>query len=346
MVDVCGRVAQHYPVMYVAAEDAPGIKVRKAAWHKHHKRPKSGHFYMWPDVLPLLDDAEIDEFVQQIRDLNLKLVVLDTLSQCFAGENENDTGAMTKAMGNAQHIAHATGAAVVIIHHTTKDGSSYRGNSALKYNTYGFLEVSREDELIKLECGRIKNTRPFQPRMFKLVEVDTGALNSKGQPVKSCVIAPAGKVLPGDRLTQSELKLLETLALMTDAVGGAKSAELQSAVGLAGNAFFRPLKRLKALGLVDKESIKHGQLFITHTGRERLVRESAEPAYQGESGAEPAADVFEVNTALEGDDQPGASHEPAAGNVAPAQTGLASDAPDAGRLIARLQARKAESEAA
>ena len=299
VVDMTKRVAQHYRTMYVAAEDAAGIKVRKQAWELHHKLPKNGNFLMWNGVLPLYDTLNVTQFIDEVRGLGLKMLVIDTLSQSITGADENSAADMSVVMANCQRIAHELGVAVVIIHHTTKDGSNYRGSSVMKNNTYGFLDVSLDDDLIRFECTRIKNTKPFDPRFFRLVEVTTTIADEAGVPIRSCVILPADRVVRNsNELTQAQRKMLETLLLMTEAQGGAKTTELQSALGLNGNSFYAPLRALRSLGLVDKGDKHTDPLVVNTQGRARLAQLSNHPDYQQAATATSTQPIFEVNTLL------------------------------------------------
>ncbi len=299
VVDMAKRVAQHYPVMYVAAEDASGIRIRKRAWELFYKLPRNGNFLMWDGVLPLWEILEVDAFIEEVRGLGLRMIVVDTLSQSIAGADENSSKDMTIVMDRCQRIAHETGAAVLVIHHTTKGGETYRGSSALKNNTYAFLEISRDDELIKFECGRIKNTRSFPARFFKLVDIETDIPDTEGKPLTSCVLLPADRVIRSDQLSPNELKMLEALALMTDAQGGAQTSELERTTGLSGNTFYRPLKRLRSLGLAEKDG-KRAPLTITQEGRDRLATETANPEFHGANPySSNSTPVFEVNTKLD-----------------------------------------------
>ena len=298
VVDMVKRVAQHYPVMYIAAEDASGIRVRKRAWELYHRAGKNGNFMMWNGVLPLFEETEVGGFIDEVKALDLKLIVIDTLSQSIAGADENSSKDMTIVMQHCQWIARETGAAVVVIHHTTKGGETYRGSSTLKNNTYGFLEVSKDDDLIKLECGRIKNTRPFAPRFFSLIQVDTDVADEEGQPIQSCVILPADRIFRGNQLNSSEIKMLKALLDMTDADDGAKTSDLQKTLDLTSASFYRTLKRLRNLGLADKGEKQNAPLTITNIGRQRLAEESNDPQYQEPGTAAQVTPAFEVNTKL------------------------------------------------
>ncbi len=300
VTDMMKRVAQHYPVMYGALEDAPGIRIRKRAWELHYQRPKNGNFLMWTQALDLYDAVSVDSFIAEVAPLGLRMITLDTLSRALGGADENSNTDIAVVMNNCERIAHATGAAVVILHHTTKDGQAYRGASALKNNTYGHLEISRDDDLIHFKIGRIKNTAEQAPRYFKLVSVPLpDILDDDGNPVSSAVILPADRVPTGDRITANQVRMLETLMLMDDAQGGASTTELAKATGLVGNSFYSALKRLKALGLMTKGDNTRDPLTITSTGRARLSVESANPEHQLIGITIDAAPPFEVNTRLD-----------------------------------------------
>jgi hypothetical protein len=294
------RVAQHYPVMYGALEDAPGIRIRKRAWELHYQLPKNGNFLMWTQALDLYDAVSVDSFIAEVAPLGLRMITLDTLSRALGGADENSNTDIAIVMNNCERIAHATGAAVVILHHTTKDGQAYRGASALKNNTYGHLEISRDDDLIHFKIGRIKNTAEQPPRYFKLVSVPLpDILDDDGNPVSSAVILPGDRVASGDTITRNQVRMLESLQLMTDAQGGAATTELEKATELHGNSFYSALKRLRNLGLVDKGDRQRDPLTITGAGRARLSVESANPEHQMSGITTDTAPPFEVNTRLD-----------------------------------------------
>jgi hypothetical protein len=101
-----------------------------------------------------------------------------------------------------------------------------------------------------------------------------------------------------NELTQAQRKMLETLLLMTEAQGGAKTTELQSALGLNGNSFYAPLRALRSLGLVDKGDKHTDPLVVNDQGRARLAQLSTHPDYQQASTATSMQPMFEVNTLL------------------------------------------------
>ena len=292
VLDAALRTAEHYNVMYVAGEDAPGIKLRRNAWWTFWRRPRPERFWMWAEPFSLFDESSVRDFLQQIAELDIKLIVLDTLSQCSIGADENGTRDMSIVMGNAQRIASMTGAAVLIIHHSGKDGNGYRGNSTIKFNTYGFYDVTKSDDTVALTPVRVKNAQGIKPRHFRFISVPVGDK-------ESAVVAPASKVMPSRRLTDDRATILTMLALMTDSVGGAKTSELEKAIDLKGGSFFRPLKALKLDGYIEERPEKAGsKLIISTKGRQALQEHSDDPSISTTT-SDIAPDVmFEVNTAL------------------------------------------------
>lgn len=298
VVDLSLRVAQHYPVLYVAGEDGSGIKIRKAAWQNYHEKPANGNFFLVDGPVNLMDGSAVDSFLTQIHPLGLKLIVFDTLSQCSAGADDSSNKEMSILTANANRIAHETGAAVVIIHHTTKGGENYRGASCIKDNTYGFLRVEKDDDAISFECVRIKNTDVFKPRKYRLItDIDTGVLKRDGTIATSCVIAPAIRTKPSDSLTNSEIKILEVAGFVCKAQGFVSATELQRATALEGRKFWGPLGKLKEKGMLTKGDKHTSPYQITERAKQFLNSAYKEDHSQYDyDDQEPA--LFEVNVQL------------------------------------------------
>jgi hypothetical protein len=73
----------------------------------------------WREVERLVDEHGAD------------LLVLDSLRSLAPELEENDSGDAEAALGPIRQLAHTRGLAVILIHHTKKYGSTYRGNSAI-----------------------------------------------------------------------------------------------------------------------------------------------------------------------------------------------------------------------
>lgn len=292
VVDMVCRINQYARTLYIAGEDTSGVKAKRGAWLVHHNHTNTnGNFFIRDSALDLSDDRAVWDFITEMHPYGIKAFIFDTLSQCSGGADEN-TG-MQPIMANLQKIAHELNAAVIAIHHTGKSGE-YRGDSKIKANSYGFIHISQENDLIKMECDRIKNTAPFQTRYFRFVTVQSGYADADNTPITAPVPEPAHKVTASDQLTKPQIKILELLFNQPD---GAQSTQLLKDSALTGNAYYVPLKQLRDRGFVGKRGHKHTDpLVITDAGRAELERQSDNP--ETDSGAvvrERNEETFEIN---------------------------------------------------
>jgi hypothetical protein len=97
------------------------------------------------------------------------LIVLDTLARCIPGADENSAQDVGRAVAAIDRIRAATGATVLLIHHTGKNGDSERGSSALRGAADTMLAVSNDDGLIRVECAKQKDDVPFDRLYARLV---------------------------------------------------------------------------------------------------------------------------------------------------------------------------------
>jgi predicted ATP-dependent serine protease len=74
------RIAQERPVLYVAADRAPGYAARKLAWCELHKRGP-GRAYFLPHAVNLLDAVDTAALIQAAEPIRPALIVIDTLSR-------------------------------------------------------------------------------------------------------------------------------------------------------------------------------------------------------------------------------------------------------------------------
>ena len=106
-------------VLYVAAEDAHGMKNRVAALRR--RDGDAPDFYVVDGVTDLLEEdspdlAALREAVEEVRPA---LIFIDTLAMAFRDLEENDAQSMNQVVRIARSLT-CHGAAVVLIHHGTK----------------------------------------------------------------------------------------------------------------------------------------------------------------------------------------------------------------------------------
>lgn len=162
-----GRPVTQADVVYVAGEGAHGLRSRVSAWQQRHPAANLDRFHLDPRALRLLDHDDLEAF-EHTRDLHFgdrpNLIVLDTLSRCLAGGDENSAKDMSTAVAAIDRIRQH-GSSVLVVHHATKRRSGERGHSAFPAAADTRIEVTAGPSL---ECLKQRNASPFKALRFQL----------------------------------------------------------------------------------------------------------------------------------------------------------------------------------
>mgnify|MGYP003346413027 CR=1 FL=1 len=103
------------------------------------------------------------------------VVIVDTWAQTTPGANENSGEDMGKALAHCKGIHRATGAMVMLVHHSGKDASrGARGWSGLRAAADVELEVVRADEARSLTVTKLKDGEDGAEFAFRLESVVLG----------------------------------------------------------------------------------------------------------------------------------------------------------------------------
>lgn len=125
-----GRRVRQGAALYVGGEDALGIALRlKAAALPHGEVP--GLLLVAHHGLNLLLSAHQHALGRLLLDHEPVLVIVDTLASVMPGLDENDAAAMGAAVAALRGISLACGSAVVVAHHSPKNGDTPRGHGIL-----------------------------------------------------------------------------------------------------------------------------------------------------------------------------------------------------------------------
>ena len=120
------------------------------------------------------------------------LIVIDTLSRTLAGGNENMPDDMGAFVRHVDRLRDATGAHVMIVHHTGKTLSQgARGHSLLRAAVDTEIEISRPEES-KRSVALVTKQRDEDTGAslaFQLRVIDLG-YDDEGDMVTSCVVEP------------------------------------------------------------------------------------------------------------------------------------------------------------
>lgn len=201
-----GRRVRRAIVVYVAAEAGPSIRNRLIAWRRHHEvdtLPLAAITVPVDIRAPVGDADRLMETAKRIareQGARVGLIVVDTLSRAFGGGDENSSADMGALVANVDLIRHATGAAVMLVHHAGKDVTKgARGHSLLRAAADVELEVVNEGGTVTASVTKHRDGVTGGTLCGRLRPVEIGA-NSWGEPLATCVLEPAGSVRAPRRL--------------------------------------------------------------------------------------------------------------------------------------------------
>lgn len=178
-IDWHGRQVEHGGVLYIAAEGAPGLGKRFRAWKMDRcAQGRKFDLHLMRDDLNLAaeKDGGVRAFVEAVTEGlgPLRLVVIDTLNQTAAGADENSAKDMGRYIASMKRLRDATGATVVVVHHSGKDLSKgMRGSTALLGAMDTTVEVERDNDgrSIRVTVKKQKDAEREPPMRFNMEKV-------------------------------------------------------------------------------------------------------------------------------------------------------------------------------
>lgn len=249
-----GRETCRKPVLYVAAEGVLGLKLRLRAHRAKHGAPppSSAEMRFIASAIEIMKPDRVAALLAGLEAVAFRpgLIVIDTLARVALGADENSASDMGRVVEGFDMLKRETGATVLAIHHSRKDGGAERGSSALR----GAADVMIRCESVagvtasgvKLECAKMKDGEAFGTVLASLesVTLDGGTSSlvlGPGENIGAALRGIAGKQI---------LELLETQFGET----GATHGELRKAFVAAGfgaaSSFDRAWREMK-----DKSTI-------------------------------------------------------------------------------------------
>jgi hypothetical protein len=191
-MEFIAKETRQAPVLYLASEGGAGIYRRFQAWHKYHGLPHSSNVHLVTTPLILTVKEQLTALVTAIEAMPVKpaLVVIDTLSQTFAGDenSSNDIASYIRAINT--DVRAQFGCSVIIIHHTGHNASDRpRGSSAMMANLdflIGVFKPDPEASTARVMVAKQKDGDKLDDMYFTMERMDLGA-NKKGKPASSLV---------------------------------------------------------------------------------------------------------------------------------------------------------------
>lgn len=210
------RTVNQGTVVYVVAEGKGyfGRRIRAMG-------PCAGVRYVTVPVN--LFTGEATDFAEAVRaqlgDARPSLFVFDTLARSMVGGEENSNSDMMVVVDAAQRLQHDFDAAVLLVHHTGKDGLSERGGSALRAAADIVVKLEKTGPLtVNLLFENTKDLAEPTPVGLTLVEREQSLVVTLGEVHASA--ASARQETPEERCTRlvtlcAEPKTKDQLAQLT-----------------------------------------------------------------------------------------------------------------------------------
>lgn len=268
-------------VIYVAAEGANGLRIRKRGWEQE-RGCQAENMRILPEAVMMDDEKQVERLIGCIKMLCIRsdnnnpiLIILDTFARSMLGEENSNTDAASFIRG-CESLRNEFGSAVVSIHHSGhKDKGRMRGASALHAAADCVIKLeSKGKNAVELTCTKSKDIEPFKPAMLKLEKITLEGISSKnGEPITTLAVRELSKsdqlnvnsVLSGnERLI---FGLIRKMLLVTENVHKTELRKEYKAHELnrkkkgdtVNRQFLRGLKALEKEGLIsedDSEMIK------------------------------------------------------------------------------------------
>lgn len=181
-------------VLYLAAEGGRGAMNRMAALRATHGIDGIPFALKRAGLDLLNDNADIQHIADLARAVAATqpsaplLIVIDTLSRIMAGGDENSAADMTRLIRNIDAVREATGAHIMLVHHTGKDTArGARGHSSLRAATDTEIEVGNDNGARAAMVTKQRDHQGGDTFAFSLKTVVLGA-DQDGDEVTSCVV--------------------------------------------------------------------------------------------------------------------------------------------------------------
>jgi hypothetical protein len=173
-----GRITKQAPVIYIAAEGGAGLWSRIHAWHRaRNMRWNEAAMHVVPAAIDLQQDAWRVVDAALALGVAPGLVVVDTLSQTYAGEENsaNEMAAYLRELGS--RFRDLWQCSVMLVHHTGHAATERpRGSSAIRSNVDYLLGCFRDEKemLATVSSVKQKDGELFADATFAMTVTDLG----------------------------------------------------------------------------------------------------------------------------------------------------------------------------
>jgi len=246
-----GYAVQRGLVIYVAAEGAHGLAKRVQAWEAWNGCTADGVLW-YPQPVSLITTGSVVTFADAVAPHEPALIILDTLARCSVGGDENSAKDMGLVVESLGFLARELNCTTLGVHHSRKDGSEYRGSSALLGAVDTAIELTGDGRSMSLSCFKQKDAAPFPPVELELHEVEVSCV-LRGVAVTTtgwersddlldliCQVAATEAIATGRLRTMAEESLKIPERSYYRLIGGLVEKGFAQNVGSEKRALYRP----------------------------------------------------------------------------------------------------------
>ncbi|MFE1849911.1 AAA family ATPase [Streptomyces sp. NPDC059489] len=187
-----GHHVRQGTVVYLVAEGARGIRKRVRAWEKHYGLKMDNVLFLPRPVQAM--GPEWDTLIEAMRRLQPQMIIIDTQARVSVGVEENSNTEVGVVIERVEDLRRATGACVLVIHHTGHVGEHGRGASSAKGALQSELHVSKKGDnakniVVTVKVGKQKDDEESGDIQFGLKVITLeGEAKPDGRPVTSVVL--------------------------------------------------------------------------------------------------------------------------------------------------------------
>ena len=183
-----GASVKRGQVLVAVGEGLRGMKWREEAWGLAHleadKDMLDENLHILPRAVHLLEEKEASMLVNTAEHIAnsggdpLRLVVIDTLARAMVGGDENSAKDMGLAVDVCERVRQATGATVLVVHHSGVEGTRERGSTSLRgaADTSIMMQKDEASGTITFAPKKMKDAETPKPRQFRLSQYGHSAV--------------------------------------------------------------------------------------------------------------------------------------------------------------------------
>jgi hypothetical protein len=193
----------------------------------------------------------MQELEDMVREEQFGLIVIDTRARCTTGLEENSASEQAVAIDAAERIRYATGATVLVIHHSARAGagaaSAGRGSNAWDGAVWSDLRSKRKGMSLTITCAKHKDAESGCTHEFSLLPIQLASGQS------TLVVGRPGEFVL-EKKTVNMAEVVELVGLIAELAPreGMRESTIRDAAGLTKPTAYRRIKQALELGLLKE----------------------------------------------------------------------------------------------